>query len=77
MTNQKLKDHDVNPILPASYSGFETFFRALKASGLHEKRNTVMKTQDANTPDRPIRRRFKRNKVIVSGIDDTSVNRLS
>ncbi len=30
-----------------------------------------MKTQDAYTLHRPIRRRFKRNKVIVAGIDDT------
>jgi transposase InsO family protein len=59
---------------PGAYSGRESFIRELKKRYKNVNRTDVIKwleKKDAYTLHRPMRLRFKRNRVIVSGKDDT------
>ena len=70
----QLKQQYVNPALPGSYSGYGTFSRALKSRGIVLKEKELkewLQSQPVYTIHRPKRKRYHRNKVIVSGIDDT------
>jgi hypothetical protein len=70
----QLKSSYANPSQPGSYSGLETFFRALKHRDINIPKTNVkiwLLKQDAYTLHNQLRRKFKRNKVIVTGIDDT------
>ena len=70
----QLKQQYVNPALPGSYSGYGSFSRALKSRGIVLKEKELkewLQSQPVYTIHRPKRKRYHRNKVIVSGIDDT------
>jgi transposase InsO family protein len=59
---------------PGAYSGRETFIRELKKRHKNINRADViswLEQRDAYTLHRPMRRKFKRNRVIVNGLDDT------
>lgn len=63
-----------NPALPGSFSGKNAFLRALKRRGTKVSRKDVdeyLMNEEAYTLHRPNRKKYKRNQVIVSGIDDT------
>ena len=63
-----------DPAFPGSFSGLDRFFKAIKKDGVYNiSRNDVqewLSSQDTYTVNKPVRRKFKRNRVIVSGIDD-------
>ena len=72
----RLQRNYVNPSLPGSFSGFESFYRSLLERGVvtvEEKRaiKEWMKGNSTYTKHRPARRKFETNRVIVNGIDDT------
>ena len=57
-----------NPLHPGSYSGVDKFYRSIdNYSRINVKQ--WLKGQDAYTLHKPVHYKFKRNKVIVSGID--------
>lgn len=59
---------------PGAYSGAKTFIRELKKRHKKVDKSQVyqwLQSQDAYTLHRNAKKKFKRNKVIVSGIDDT------
>ena len=63
-----------NPSFPGSYSGLDTFLKTLKDNGIKHNKNKVKKLllqNETYTLHRPKRKKFERNQVIVSGIDDT------
>ena len=71
---ERVKNLYANPSQPGSYSGLETFFRALKNKGINVEKKEVkewLMSQNAYTLHKPLRKKFQRNRVIVSGIDDT------
>ena len=56
-----------------SYCGINSLLKSAKNKGLKVHRDQVinfLKTQDAYTLHRPVRKRFERNQTIVAGIDD-------
>ena len=62
------------PSLPGSFSGKTSFITALKRRGAKVKQKDVedyLMNEETYTLHRPNRKKFIRNKVIVSGIDDT------
>ena len=74
ISDQEIKAQYVNPSLPGSFSGFESFSRALRNRGVFVGKKRLknwIQSQPTYTKHHPIRRRYQRNRVIVSGIDDT------
>jgi len=72
--NQKIQIQYTDPGQPGSFSGLESFYRALKKRGLPVKKKELkdwMLSQKTYTLHRNKINKFKRNKVIVAGIDDT------
>ena len=73
--NEKVVQNYIDPSQPGSFSGLETFYRALKPS----QRKLVtkpqiqnwLKTQNSYTYHYPCRIKFERNQVVVGGIDKT------
>ena len=63
-----------NPESPASFGGVDSIYRAVKNDGKYQiSRNKIcqwLQTQDTYTLHKPVRYRFKRNRVIVGRIDD-------
>ena len=63
-----------NPKRPGSYGGVERLYRDVKAEGIYdisrERIKEWLMQQDAYSLHKPIRRKFERNRVVVSGIDD-------
>ena len=63
-----------NPSYPGAFSGPGTFFKTIKQEGLYKlSRKDIeewLQSQDTFTVNRAVRHNFKRNRVIVSGIDD-------
>jgi transposase InsO family protein len=57
-----------DPKKPGSLSGVDKFHRALKTKKKEQVEN-FLRGEDAYTLHRPVRYRFKRNRVVVSGID--------
>ena len=73
MKNEILAKHYWDVSQPGSLSGSENFYRALKSKNLPVTRQQVkewLMSQDAYTRHKPIRKNFKRNKVLTNGIDD-------
>ena len=62
-----------NPESLASFGGVEAVYRAVKEDGKFQlsrnKIRTWLRQQDTYTLHKPVRYRFKRNRVIVGGID--------
>jgi hypothetical protein len=56
---------------PGSYSGASAFIRSFKSKNEKENAKQWLLDQETYTIHRPIRKKFQRNKIIVSGIDDT------
>jgi hypothetical protein len=74
MNVEELERYYYDPSRPGSYGGSGNFLRALKRQSIEHDQNEVkewMNNQETYTLHRPLRRKFKRNRVIVSGIDDT------
>jgi transposase InsO family protein len=72
--NQKFQRHYTDPSLSGSYSGLESFYRALKKRGLSVKKKELKEwllSQKTYTLHRNKVNKFQRNRVIVSGLDDT------
>ncbi len=74
--HQILLENYVIPNQAGAFSGFESFFRSLVDRGLvrrhqHKEAKEWAKGNGTYTQHYPARRRFKTNRVIVSGIDDT------
>ena len=69
----RLQEIYYNPKHPASFSGVDDLLRALKEEGkVHAKHSDVKKwleKQLTYTLHKPIRRRFPRGRVLVSGMD--------
>ena len=66
-----LKENYNNPELPGSFSGLESFDRALRSRGMEHFEKSRKQRQDVYTKHHPARRVFPTNKVIVYGIDAT------
>ena len=69
-----LKELYFNIKNPHSYSGITSLLREIKKRKLNIKEEDAREwllQQEEYTLHRPIRKKFKRNKVIVTGIDDT------
>jgi hypothetical protein len=69
---EQLRRHYVDPSQPGAFSGLDSFFRGLKRVGINRKRSDLhrwLQTQNTYTLHKPVRKKFKRNKVIVAGID--------
>ena len=70
---KKLASIYLDPSHPASFSGLDAVYRAVKEEGESEiSRKQVqdwLSQQDVLTLDKPTRRRYKRSRVIVPGID--------
>ena len=73
MAEEYLHDLYYNPESPASFGGVEAVYRAAKEDGKFQlSRNKIriwLRQKDTYTLHRPVRYRFKRNRVIVGGID--------
>ena len=63
-----------DPNFPGSFSGLDKFFRGIKQDGQYSVKKRDIKEwlegEDTYTVNRAVRRTFKRNRVIVSGIDN-------
>jgi len=74
--HQILRENYVIPNQAGAFSGFESFFRSLVERGLvrrhqYKEAKEWAKGNGTYTKHYPARRRFKTNRVIVSGINDT------
>jgi transposase InsO family protein len=58
-----------NPESPASFTATDALYRAVKGKVPRKQIRDWLQTQEAYTLHRPARRHFKRNRVIVGGID--------
>jgi len=70
----ELKKQYTNPALPGSFSGKTAFLRALRRRGkkvVYKEVDDYLKDEETYTLHRPNRKKYQRNQVIVSGIDDT------
>ena len=74
MVEQYLHDLYYNPKSPASFGGVDAVYRTVKIDGKFKiSRNRIknlLKQQDTYTLHKPVRHRFKRNKVIVGAMDE-------
>jgi hypothetical protein len=69
-----LKEEYTDPSKPGSFSGKSTFIKELKKRNKKIDKKKVsewLTSEDSYTLHKPIRKKYKRNKIIVSGIDDT------
>jgi transposase InsO family protein len=63
-----------DPSVPGAYSGASSFIREVKKREKDIDGSTIklwLQTQDGYTLHKPTRKLFKRNRIIVNGIDDT------
>ena len=74
MADQYLHDLYYSPESPASFGGVNAVYRAVKNEGKFQiSRNKIknwLKQQDTHTLHKPVRHRFKINKVIVGAVDE-------
>ena len=74
MADQYLYDLYYSPESPASFGGVDAVYRTVKNDGKFKiSRNKIrkwLKQQDTYTLHKPVRHRFKRNKVIVGAMDE-------
>lgn len=69
-----IKKSYFDPSFPNSYSGLESFYKSVKKAFPKLKKKQVqteLEKHDAFTLHQPLRKRFKKNQVVVPGIDDT------
>ena len=63
-----------DPESPASFGGVDSIYRAVKNEGKYQiSRNKIrlwLQKQDTYTLHKPVRCRFRRNRVIVGAMDD-------
>ena len=68
--SSRLAELYYNPESPASFGGVDSIYRTVKSEGKHQisrnKIRTWLRKQDTYTLHKPVRYRFKRNRVIVS-----------
>ena len=69
----KILSEYTNPAKPGSFSGLSSFKRVLKKTKKINSKEIkdILLDQETFTLHKPILKRFKRNKIIVNGIDDT------
>ena len=70
----KVKNYYLDPKNPGSFSGINSFSKSLADKKIKINKGdleSILLEQDSYSLHRPIKKRFKRNQVIVSGIDDT------
>ena len=74
MAEKYLAELYYNPESPASFGGVDSIYRAVKSEGKHQisrnKIRTWLRKQDIYTLHKPVRYRFKRNRVIVGAIGE-------
>ena len=74
MEEKYLHDLYYNTECPASSASVDSIYRAIRNDGKFTiSRNKIrawLKEQDTNTLHKPVRDRFKRNRVIVGAIDE-------
>lgn len=74
MAEKYLSQLYYNPESPASFGGVDSIYRAVKNDGKYQiSRNKIrswLQKQDTYTLHKPVRYRFKRNRVIVGAMDD-------
>jgi hypothetical protein len=74
MAEKYLSQIYYNPESPASFGGVDSIYRVVKDEGKHQiSRNKIrlwLQKQDTYTLHKPVRYRFKRNRVIVGAIDE-------
>ena len=74
MAEQYLHGLCYNPESPASFGGSDALYRLVREDGKfqisHNKIKTWLKKQDTYTLHKPVRHRFKRNRVIVGAVDE-------
>ena len=73
MMEGKIKRLYLNPKFRGSFTGFETFNKALKNKYDKEKVLNTLKTIPAYTQNRPAIHKFKRRKVIAYAVDEQFV----
>ena len=74
MNQKEIMDQYINPSLPGSLSGLESFFRVLKKRKVNVTKKQLkvwMMENDTYTLHKPALKKFTRSKVYVAGIDDT------
>jgi len=70
----ELKDYYYDISKPGAFSGQQQFLRSLKSQRIeHDSKQVTewLKKQEPYSLHRPLKKIFKRNRVIVPGIDDT------
>ena len=74
MEEKYLRELYYNPESPASFGGVDSIYRAVKNDAKYQiSRNKIrswLQKQDTYTLHKPVRYRFKRNRVIVGAIDE-------
>jgi hypothetical protein len=74
MAEKYLAELYYNPESPTSFGGVDSIYRVVKSEGKHQisrnKIRTWLRKQDTYTLHKPVRYRFKRNRVIVGAIDE-------
>ena len=73
MSKLLLQEQYFNASKPGSYSGLESFYNALKKRGQSVKKKelkTWMEGQEAYTLHKKTIKNFKRNRIVVKGIDN-------
>ncbi|CAB4015323.1 DNA polymerase [Paramuricea clavata] len=74
MVEKYLSQIYYNPESPASFGGVDSIYRVVKDEGKHKiSRNKIrlwLQKQDMYTLHKPVRYRFKRNRVVVGAIDE-------
>ena len=74
MAEKYLSQIYYNPESPASFGGVDSIYRVVRDEGKHQiSRNKIrlwLQKQDTYTLHKPVRYRFKRNRVIVGAIDE-------
>jgi transposase InsO family protein len=71
--DQYLRSLYFNPKHPAAYGSVDSVYRASKRDGKTYTRKQIqrwLENQEVHTLHRPLRHKFHRRKIIVSGIDD-------
>ena len=74
MEEKYLRELYYNPESPASFGGVDSIYRAVKNDAKYQiSRNKIrswLQKQDTYTLHKPVRYRFKRNRVIAGAIDE-------
>jgi hypothetical protein len=67
----KTEEKYFNPKIPGSFSGLYSFYKNSNFKNKYKKKiKNILLQNDTYTLHKPVKKKFKRNKVIVTGIDD-------